>query len=122
MQSYSSQTAMLDGYARYSIKTRPYPGIVPLSTGTVQGCVYVGINPQALSRLDYFEGDEYVRKPVQAKLGTGHSILADAYIINSTHTYKLDDMPWDEKYFSQVHLSEYLVQVKKRMANYCKTD
>lgn len=115
---YNSKPASLDNYTRYSINRRVYPGIVQRDHGCVNGLVYFDLNECAIQRLDYFEGDEYLRKQVMPVLITGESLYADAYIISSQHQGIVNHNKWDEDVFKQTHLSAYLEHVKKVMGKF----
>jgi len=61
------QPGEIQGYHRYGLTHRPYPGLVQEqgSDGRVQGLIVCGLSEEENAILDYFEGDEYVRQMVK---------------------------------------------------------
>ncbi|KAL1854103.1 hypothetical protein Plec18170_004864 [Paecilomyces lecythidis] len=70
--------AILHGYRRHRVRGADYPGIIPvgddasLSSGSnnssVLGTVVSGLTDGDIYRLDLFEGDEYVKRPVKVRV------------------------------------------------------
>ncbi|KAI8614304.1 hypothetical protein BC830DRAFT_396770 [Chytriomyces sp. MP71] len=89
-ESYEHVLVTAKGYIRYSVKGKPYPGMVK-SDGSVVGVVTdaswlatkAGISvDEVLKALDQFEGDSYLRVDIQigrsdGSLPSGYSRLAD---------------------------------------------
>lgn len=65
--------AILHGFQRHRVKSADYPAISPSSEegACVRGTVVTGLTEGDLYRLDWFEGDEYARKTVKAKVLKG---------------------------------------------------
>lgn len=100
--------AMLEGYARYSVKRAPYPGIVPQSGGQVRGVVYTGVDSAALTRIDEFEGDLYRRESVTVATDGGRQLEVYAYIVRRRYRSRLTGTPWDEDAFARRWLDAYV--------------
>jgi hypothetical protein len=72
------QVALLPSYVAHRVSHAEYPGLAPCRTATaasaassaaascVRGVVVRGLTAHDVAALDAFEGDEYVRAPVQA--------------------------------------------------------
>ncbi|GAD96851.1 disease resistance protein Aig2, putative [Paecilomyces variotii No. 5] len=67
--------AILHGYRRHRVRGADYPGIIPGSddasssnNSSVLGTVVSGLTDGDIYRLDLFEGDEYVKKPVKVRV------------------------------------------------------
>ncbi|KAJ9244013.1 putative disease resistance protein Aig2 [Paecilomyces variotii] len=63
--------AILHGYRRHRVRNADYPGIIPSSSSSessVLGTVVSGLTDGDVYRLDRFEGDEYVKKPVRVRV------------------------------------------------------
>lgn len=91
--------AVLHGYCRRKVRGADYPGIVADPTKSVKGTYVTGINQGDLWRLDRFEGSEYTRKTVAARLlnedGTeGEHVLAVTYVYTAGLKH-LEDEEWD---------------------------
>lgn len=87
---------ILHGYQRYSVRGEQYPGIIKEAGGRVPGVLYREVPPEALQRLDLFEGSMYDRLhvPVLHELD-GERIEAMAYVIKPEYQYMLSENLWD---------------------------
>ncbi|KAF9048628.1 hypothetical protein BJ165DRAFT_1461208 [Panaeolus papilionaceus] len=90
--------AVLMDFTRHKVKGADYPGLIPYSKGlglfkhplileekSVRGTVVKGLTDSDLEALDCFEGDEYIRRPVQAH-------LLGPFTSVSTHGTNYDDL------------------------------
>jgi len=98
--------ATLKNYYRSKVQNEEYPGIMPLAESTVSGVVYHDIPPEALQRLDLFEGELYERLPVSVDLETGATITAFAYVIRQEYRHILTGEEWS--------FAEFLASGKKK--------
>ena len=81
---YRRVDARLDGHARFAIRGEHYPGMVSVAGGQVAGVLYLDVDDADLARLDHFEGDDYVRRPVDVATDDG-MLRAETYV------YRLHD-------------------------------
>lgn len=106
--SFLSFEASVKGYARFMIRDQIYPGMVPSSTETTNGRLYVEVDAQSLNLIDEFEDVVYIREKIFAKTCEGKFLDAYAYIISPDHVDCLSSEPWRQDYFLAHHLSKYL--------------
>ena len=62
------QPALLQGFQRHRVKHADYPAIVPNPSSTVRGTLVCGLTDGDMWRLDVFEGSEYARQTVSARV------------------------------------------------------
>jgi len=105
---FDSAEAITEGYARYLLKGRIYPGITPVSGQATSGRVYFGVSQQALTLLDEFEDEIYVRQLIAVRTDEGHWYNAYAYIIEPKDRGVLSVNPWIREKFVEDHLAFYL--------------
>jgi gamma-glutamylcyclotransferase (GGCT)/AIG2-like uncharacterized protein YtfP len=94
---YRSAPAGVTGHARFAITGESYPGMVPAAGETVRGVVYFDVTPQDIAALDVFEGSDYRRDTLYAKLDSGETVTADSYIY--LRATRLADGRWDPEAF-----------------------
>lgn len=94
--------ARLNNYFRSNIRDREYPGITPRPGTMVTGALYLNLSPEAIQRLDVFEGELYQRKIVEV-VTEHHKILkAMTYVIKPQYRDLLTDEEWNFNYFLAV--------------------
>ncbi|KAI0457850.1 AIG2-like family-domain-containing protein [Xylaria acuta] len=103
------QPAILHGHCRRRVKFADYPGITPDPDHEVRGMYVTGLTSANMYHLDQFEGSEYERKTVKARLlskigddkGNGNvegkEVECEVYIFNAPA--KLEDREWDFQEF-----------------------
>lgn len=104
--------AILHGYRRHRVKNADYPAISPQQNGTVMGVFVTGLTAADIWRLDIFEGDEYRRDKVKARILTtvgnedgegnveGEEAEAETYIWDSDPN-GLEDGEWSFETFKR---------------------
>ena len=112
-RGFDSVEATTEGYARYLLKGRIYPGMTPVSGQTTTGRVYLGITQQTLELLDDFEDDMYVRQLITVRIQEGHEFNAYAYIIQPKDRAVLSGNPWVRETFVKDHLASYLAACRQ---------
>ena len=117
-QSFRHDGCVLSGYVRFLIHQQVYPGIVPAESNQTPGRIYFGVDDKALKRLDYFEGDLYVRQTVEVKTSAGVMHQALAYVLADAHHHLLSTCPWDEAVFAEQHLAGFLSRARGWMREY----
>jgi gamma-glutamylcyclotransferase (GGCT)/AIG2-like uncharacterized protein YtfP len=94
---YRSMRAVAFDHARFAIAGETYPGMVAQAGATVQGVLYFDVNAQDAAALDAFEGSDYRRELIQARLESGETVTAGTYLyLNVT---RLADTPWRPEVF-----------------------
>lgn len=98
-RKFRTQRARLHGFAALQLRGRVYPGLVPAaSTSSVQGVVYLDLDPEAVRRLDSFEGHQYRR--IQVEVQTGGGVMpCQTYRFKDDYTHLLSDTPWNPDAF-----------------------
>ncbi|KAI1500908.1 AIG2-like family-domain-containing protein [Biscogniauxia marginata] len=103
------QPAVLHGYCRRRINGADYPGIIPDSDHVVRGMYVTGLTDANMFHLDNFEGSEYERKTVKARLlskvgddkGNGNvegdEVECEVYVFK--YPEELEDREWDFEEF-----------------------
>ena len=107
-RSFDSVEATADGYARFLLKGRIYPGMTPVSGHTTSGRVYFEVDERSLLLLDQFEDDVYVRQLISVHTAAANWLNAYAYIIDPKDKDVLTANPWSKETFAAKHLSSYL--------------
>lgn len=104
---YRAAPAVVDNHARYAVAGETYPGMVACLGETVRGLVYLDVSAEDLAALDRFEGEDYCRILVDAKLDSGQPMQAYAYVyVNSE---QLTEQPWQpERFELERFVSTYL--------------
>lgn len=97
--------AALDGYARFRLRDRPYPGIVAESAAAVDGVLYEGVGEDEITLLDHFEGELYERRSVRVRTACEPRVDADAYVVSERRRGRLSHEPWDRLRFEVEHLA-----------------
>ncbi|KAI9760545.1 MAG: hypothetical protein M4579_001630 [Chaenotheca gracillima] len=62
------QPAILHDHCRHKVRGADYPAIIPSKENNVRGSYVTGLTQSDVWRLDIFEGDQYERRKVKAKL------------------------------------------------------
>ena len=107
-RSFDSVKAIADGYARYLLKGRMYPGMTPVSGHTTSGRVYFEVDEHSLGLLDHFEDEWYVRQLIPIHTAASNRLKAYAYMIDPKDKDRLTGDPWIQETFVEKHLSSYL--------------
>jgi len=99
--------AVLHGYARRGLRDRAYPALVPDTSSSTRGMLYLGLNDAELARLDAYEGREYDRKKLQAETRHG-GVCCFAYVLEPDFSDLALAETWDLAKFLDEHVSQYL--------------
>ena len=98
--------AILHNHRRHRVRGADYPAIMPYRGATVRGTYVTGLTDGDIWRLDIFEGSEYRRDKVKARILTqagdeagqgnveGEEVEAETYIWCSD-LLGLDEREWD---------------------------
>lgn len=115
---HSAVAATAQDYARSFIRDRVYPGIIAESGGRVAGLVYMDVDAQAIERLDYFEGPEYVRQTLPIQLADGAIASAEAYVVPVERRDILNGEAWRLSDFVARGLDEFLEHARQSMIDF----
>ena len=107
-KSFSAVPAYAQGFARFLLKNRIYPGMIAAPGEHTAGCLYLNVDQKSFGLLDQFEDDLYIRQEIIVSTTLGSTIEAYAYIIPSDQQACLSPNSWDRHYFEQHHLKPYL--------------
>lgn len=103
---FKTYPAILHNHRRHRVKGMDYPAIVPHEGATVRGAYVTGLTDADVWRIDIFEGSQYRRDKVKARILTqvgddegkgnveGQEVEAETYIFISDPE-ELDDREWD---------------------------
>ena len=103
----ASRPAVLEGYARYTVLGRVYPGIVAEPGAQTEGVLYEGLDTGSVALLDRFEGSLYDRIRMQVRCDAAGDLAAEAYVIPETRHHLLAPEPWDLGHVVEHHLSDW---------------
>ena len=105
METFSVIPANLPDYRALYVKGHIYPGIRAEIGTETSGGVIRGLSAKAISRLEYFEGENYSLKPinvlVRGKTEGAYFFVPGPKIVLSDNTWELND--WMRR-----HKSAYL--------------
>ena len=92
----------LEGYVRYGVQGEQYPGVTVQDGSSVDGILYLDVGPEALRRLDAFEGKMYSRETVTV-MGKNDqkSLEAMVYVFRPEYEHLLTGESWDLQRFLQ---------------------
>ena len=77
---YACAPATLDDHARYAVRGASYPGMVRQAGERVAGVVYFDVDEPDIAALDAFEGSDYLRTVVTARLHNGEAVSVETYL------------------------------------------
>ena len=97
-----SDQAILHNFFRSKIQNEEYPGIAPRPGAVVSGVLYLGLVPEAIHRLDIFEGELYERQEVEVMSENHGSARAMTYVIKPSYRDLLTGENWSYGYFLAV--------------------
>lgn len=117
-REYPSVEAIAHGYARSRLAGRVYPGIVATAGSQAPGRVYLEVSQESLRRLDYFEGPEYVRGPLEVTLQDGSRLDALAYIVPSEKRSLLTGEAWGVDHFRARDCQAFVERAREIMQTY----
>lgn len=109
---FAARAARLEGYARYLMVGRHYPGIVARRGHTTTGTLYLDVDQATLWRLDRFEGHNYRRRPVTVVTVDGERLRAWTYVILQHRKRLLGPQPWDRERFVREHLGAFMATLR----------
>lgn len=104
----AGERAELEGYGRYLLINRNYPGIINKPGARVDGILYHGVTPKYFRLLDRYEDAIYERRQIQVTSTQGQQMTAWAYVIPLRYRHELSNQPWDRDMFANAQLKRFL--------------
>jgi hypothetical protein len=107
-QDLRIQQAILHGFCRHQVKWADYPGIIAEAGKSVKGTYVTGLRDTEIGRLDTFEGDEYSREVVKARLlkddGTeGDEVECSVYVYKDETNLVREEWDFDTFVKEKMH-------------------
>jgi gamma-glutamylcyclotransferase (GGCT)/AIG2-like uncharacterized protein YtfP len=107
--SYERTLADLSGYRRRLLRGQVYPALLAGdATDTVQGVIYLDVQPGDIERLELFEGELYRREKVGCVTRHGERLAAEAFVIRPEYLHLVIDRDWDPDLFARTGLAAFL--------------
>lgn len=100
--------ARLEGYARYQLKNRAYPGIIQEAGTSITGTLYLGLDDVLIARLDEYEDTCYEKRRLQIITENGMTLDAQAYVVPEESRALLSARHWDRENFLLNDLDAFL--------------
>lgn len=109
-ERWHGSAAVLEGYARYRVRGKPYPAIIAEPAGSVLGLLYTEVSAPAIERLDRYEGELYERRTFTVRVGSS-PVAAVGYVLGHRHRSLLSTEGWDLAAFERDELGQYLQRI-----------
>ena len=106
--SGEGQPASLGDHAARRIRGQTYPALVKAVGESTEGVLYADVTPEAVARLDAFEGHFYERVMVGVSLGAGAKTSAWVYRAALPDDPDILAERWDPERFQREHLGRFL--------------
>lgn len=94
--------AALHDYRRCSLRGPAYPALLRAPGRCTRGAV-IELAPAELRRLDRYEDDFYIRRPVTVALDDGSSVRAQTYVLSARHRRLAGPRAWSLGTFASRH-------------------
>ena len=106
------------GFSIFRVQNALFPGIIAAAVDdSVRGVVYLDVDDAAVTRLDRFEDDFYVRQTLSIACDDGRELSADAYVVPVNQRAMLTNEPWTREAFVE---SGGLQQFVRRFAGFAR--
>ena len=99
--------AVLQGYRRCSLRGPAFPALLRAPGHSTVGAV-IELAPAELRRLDRYEDDFYVRRPVAVGLDDGGMVRAQTYLLSARHRRLAGTRAWSPGTFASRHARRLL--------------
>lgn len=107
-QEFSFEDVTIVNFERRGIIGKEYPGLCEKIGSSVNGRVWFSVDEMSIQILDSFEDSIYERRVVNIKSSNSGLVEANIYVVPLANEYMLTLEPWDEYYFKNELLAEYL--------------
>ena len=105
---FPGEDAVLQDFGRFCVAGESYPGIKEEAGAFTAGILYGNVDPESLSSMDSFEGDQYERRLVTVLDKKGREHRAFTYVIAPSYVPALSDHPWSLDQFKAKHLVSFM--------------
>ncbi len=99
--------AVLNGYQRFKVKERTFPGIVKNKSCSIEGMLYKDVDEQTLELFDHFESVLYERCLLDVQVDDKIE-QAFVYVVKDEYRNLLSEEEWDIEEFKRKYLKFYL--------------
>ena len=106
--SGAGQPASLADHAARRLRGQTYPALVTAVGERTEGVLYADVTPEALARLDAFEGHFYERVMVGVSVGDGAKTSTWVYRAALPDDPDILEERWDPEGFQREHLGRFL--------------
>ena len=106
----ATRAAELMDYARFQLRQRVYPAIVPAPGAATVGLLCEGFDAALWERLDAWESAFYTREAVVVRGADGMFSAAQTYVLAARHRHLLSADAWSPVEFERLHLAAYLAR------------
>lgn len=107
-RSAVGEPASLSGFEARCLRDVSYPMLIPVPGAETPGILYRSVDPDALERLDLFEGEEYRRIRVTVAPRALCAVPAEVYTSARTDDSAILPVVWDPIIFARIHLARFL--------------
>jgi gamma-glutamylcyclotransferase (GGCT)/AIG2-like uncharacterized protein YtfP len=115
---FRAQPACLNGYSRFALKDRIYPGIIPFEKGSVHGKLFSGVDTFSAAVVAHFEDAIYAAHAVTVHLQSGVSVLATTYVVQPQYQNFVTQQSWNEREFITKYRDIYLSECTQFRAQF----
>ncbi len=113
-RTLAMRPAELPGFARYQVRRRVFPGVVPAPQSAVPGYLIERVDPITLAWIDDYEGPPFRRHRVAVRLpDDGTEIEAITYILRPRYHCLLLDRDWDPEHFRRQWHDAYVREYQR---------
>lgn len=105
---FATENAVLQGFRRNRVRDQDYPGIVADLTAEVSGLLAMEVDAAALTRLDLFEGEYYVRENVNVVTEAKKIESCWVYVMSPVYVHLLTNETWNLSVFKDHFLQRFM--------------
>jgi len=110
LPTLNTTEAILHDHSRHHVRYADYPGVTHNPGSSVRGTYVTGLTDRDISRLDSFEGGQYIKRFVKVKLikdgKEGEEVDAETYIFKDLED--LEEKEWDYETFKKEKLKRWI--------------
>ncbi len=112
------EAAFLRGWRRVFVAGRPYPMLIPLAAGRVEGLLVSGLSDREYERLGFYEGWEYVTAPVTVRTLAGRVVATEMFTCSDG--ILSDNRDWGLDLWQRKHKAAALAAAAETMARFAR--